>query len=103
MPSTAIRFAQIATQLRREAFMPSNMPSVTPGDGIGAATVAMFLGLAMRDNATETENLVSIAAACLVACVVVFNHSRLRQARNLTEQTRIEATHQPTVLVEGEE
>jgi hypothetical protein len=80
--------------------LPS-MPDVTPGDGIGAATVTALLALAPTVN--DSAQVACIASAALVAVVSVVFHQRLRAERNETARTKIAHANQPVVLAEDVE
>ena len=99
-----ITFAKIAQQFRKEQLMPEtkpSMPGVTPGDGVGAATVALFIGVA-TSAPSKTVEMTALICAAVVASVSVIFHQRLRAERNETERVRVQAAAEPAVILESE-
>lgn len=94
-----IAFARIVHHLRKENIVKDlpKMPDATPADGIGAGTVALFLGIA---NASDSELVVCVALGCaaLVASLVVICHQRLRIERNFTAREVANVVNAPVVM-----
>lgn len=75
-----------------------SMSDLTPavGGSIGGATVILFV---TSQDLSQWVRLSGVIAAGIALCVGAYCERGIREARNGTEQARIEAANQPNVLV----
>lgn len=82
-----------------------NMPELTPGEASGYTVAVALVALAQLGDLGEWAQVAAIVTAGIVAAVTVLVTGRIREARNGTEQARLEslASHGADIDLDLEE